>query len=184
MAEPSLRTPRYAAMFFENTTLDLIVRGLALAMVALLFVVVQIRFLGLRSLSKMTSFDFVMTIALGSLVAGAAQATQWTGFAQALLAMAGLFILQWATSRLRKDSETAEDVLDNEPLMLMRDGEIIHSALKKSRVAESDLRAKLREANVLDLRAVRAVVLESTGDVSVLHGDKLDEALLKGVKSD
>ena len=49
-------------------------------------------------------------------------------------------------------------------------------------MARSDLVAKLREANVLDLKQVRAVVLETTGDVSVLHGDVLDEILVENVK--
>ena len=171
-------------MFLENTLLDLLLRSLILGMIALAFVVVQIRVVGLRSLSKMTSFDFVMTVALGSLVAGAAQSTEWKGFAQSLLAMTGLFILQWAAARLRKRSDTAEDIMQNEPVLLMRNGELIHSALKRTRVAESDLLAKLREANVLHYSEVRAAVLETTGDVSVLHGKTLDEALLKGVRND
>ena len=170
-------------MFLENTLLDLLLRSLILGMIALAFVVVQIRIVGLRSLSKMTSFDFVMTVALGSLVAGAAQSTEWMGFVQTLLAMTGLFILQWAAARLRKTSDNAEDIMQNEPVLLMRNGKLIHAALKRTRVAESDLRAKLREANVLHYSEVQAAVLETTGDVSVLHGDTLDEALLKGVQN-
>ncbi|KLI63169.1 DUF421 domain-containing protein [Aurantiacibacter marinus] len=168
-------------MFLDNTLYDLLLRGLILGMIALAFVVVQIRIVGLRSLSKMTSFDFVMTVALGSLVAGAAQASEWTGFVQAMLAMAGLFIFQVIVAKLRKSSETVRDMLHNDPILLMRDGKIDHAALKRSRVAESDLRAKLREANVLDYSKVRAVVLETTGDVSVLHGDTLNDGLLQDV---
>ncbi|WP_420433812.1 YetF domain-containing protein [Hyphobacterium sp.] len=51
-------------------------------------------------------------------------------------------------------------------------------------MTEADLYAKLREANVLEMSAVRAAVLEQTGDVSVLHGDtSLDNAILDGVRS-
>ena len=38
--------------------------------------------------------------------------------------------------------------------------------------------AKLREANALNFGQVRAVVLETTGDISVLHGEHLDPAIL------
>jgi uncharacterized membrane protein YcaP (DUF421 family) len=52
-------------------------------------------------------------------------------------------------------------------------------------MTRSELRAKLREANVLEWSQIRAVVLETTGDVSVLHGDEggtpLDPSLLEGV---
>ncbi|AGP78929.1 hypothetical protein I633_15860 [Alteromonas mediterranea 615] len=74
-------------------------------------------------------------------------------------------------------------IMQNTPVILMRNGEIIDGALEKTRVARSDLLAKLREANVLDLNEVRAVVLETTGDISVLHGEHCSEALLKGTKS-
>ncbi|WP_311199201.1 YetF domain-containing protein [Leisingera caerulea] len=64
----------------------------------------------------------------------------------------------------------------------MRDGVILEAALTATRVAESDLIAKLREANVKDLSQVSAVVLETTGDISVLHGDHLQDRLLSGVE--
>ena len=46
--------------------------------------------------------------------------------------------------------------------------------------------AKLREANVIDFSQVKAVVLESTGDISVLHTSnddiELNNDLLEGVR--
>ena len=62
-------------MILDTPWPDIIARGVLLAIAAIIWVVVLIRLNGLRSLSKMTNFDFVMTIALGSLVAGAAQAS-------------------------------------------------------------------------------------------------------------
>ena len=168
-------------MLTDIVPLDLALRAVLLAVIALVWVVVQVRVVGLRSLSKMTSFDFVMTVALGSLVAGASQAQDWAGFAQPMLAMTGLFAAQWSAARLRKASGTVEDVVQNEPVLLMRDGVILRDALDRTRVAESDLLAKLREANVLRFSQVRAAVLETTGDVSVLHGEALEERLLDGV---
>lgn len=169
-------------MFFEETWLDIVARGVVLSATAIIWIVLLIRINGLRSLSKMTNFDFVMTVALGSLVAGAAQASEWTSFVQTMVAMAGLFVVQYLAARLRKSSDAIEDAMQNDPVFLMCDGEFFEGALKSTRVAKSDLVAKLREANVLDLAKVRAVVLETTGDVSVLHGDSLDETLIANVK--
>ena len=169
-------------MFVEATYPDAVLRGLILTVVALVWVTALIRVVGLRALSKMTAFDFVATVAMGSLLAGAAQASDWAGYWQAMVAMAALFAGQWAMARLRARTETAEDLLDTTPRLLMRDGEILQNALRDARMTEADLRAKLREANVLDLRAVRAVVLEGTGDVSVLHGERLSDTLLDGVR--
>ena len=74
------------------------------------------------------------------------------------------------------------DVTDNDPLLIMRDGEILHDNLRRSGMTTGDLIGKLREANALEFSQIRAVVFEPTGDVSVLHGDKMDDRLLDGVR--
>lgn len=59
---------------------------------------------------------------------------------------------------------------------------MLHENLKKARLTENDVLAKLREANVLQFSDVRAVILEATGDVSVLHGSKeVNAQILKDV---
>lgn len=169
-------------MFVEDQIIDLGLRAFCLSAAAMVWIVLLVRINGLRSFSKMTNFDFVMTVAIGSLLAGASQSTEWTAFFQTLLAMATLFFVQWLTARLRKASDTFEDAVQNSPILIMRDGEFLHDALDSSRVAKSDLIAKLREANVLSFDQVRAAVLETTGDVSILHGSHLDDKLLSGVR--
>lgn len=169
-------------MFVEDQILDLGLRAFCLSAAAMVWIVLLVRINGLRSFSKMTNFDFVMTVAIGSLLAGASQSTEWTAFLQTLLAMATLFFVQWLAARLRMASDSFEDAIQNAPVLLMRDGVFLSEALNSSRVAKSDLIAKLREANVLSFDQVRAAVLETTGDVSILHGSHLDETLLSGVR--
>ena len=57
----------------------------------------------------------------------------------------------------------------------------LHKAMAEKRVPESDAWGRLHKAKVLHLGEVRAVALETTGDISVLHGDNLDDVLLTGV---
>ena len=67
----------------------------------------------------------------------------------------------------------------------MVDGKILYENLEKSNVGEEDLIAKLREANVIHFNEVLAVILESTGDMSVLHSSEkseLQDKLLLGVE--
>ncbi|MBC2777157.1 DUF421 domain-containing protein [Parasphingopyxis marina] len=168
-------------MFGLPPEYDLIVRGLVLTAVVLAWVLLLVRILGLRSFSKMTAFDFVITVATGSLLAQAGTASQWKPFAQTLIVIAALFLLQFLIAKARQSSDRVEGIIDNTPRLLMRDGRFIDAALDETRVSRSDIFAKLREANVLHLAAVRAVVLETTGDISVLHGDDLEDELLEGV---
>jgi len=83
-------------------------------------------------------------------------------------------------------SDTVQDIISNQPIMLMRNGEIIEENMKKCKVTNAELRAKLREANVLRLSQARAVIFETTGDVSVLHADhnsniEIEDFILEGV---
>lgn len=168
-------------MFTANPLLDPVLRGLILAAIAMLWVIFTVRLVGLRSFSKMTAFDFVSTVATGSLLAGAAQSSDWPTFFQMLFAIVGIFAVQVALAKSRRAWEPVEKVVQNQPILLMHDGEILEDALDRSRITRDDLIAKLREANVGDVSQVRAAVLETTGDVSILHGKQMDETLLRGV---
>ncbi|MEB8386750.1 DUF421 domain-containing protein [Rhodobacteraceae bacterium KMM 6894] len=168
-------------MFIDGPYIDALLKGAVLSVIGLGWIILLVRVVGLRSFSKMTNFDFVMTVAMGSLLAGASQSQEWPGFVQTLTAMACLFAVQYTVSRLRRWSPRLDALVQNTPVLLMKDGVILNDALTKTRVAEEDLIAKLREANALELSVVRAVVLETTGNISVLHGDHVDEALFKGV---
>lgn len=168
-------------MFFDNMVIDAVAKGTVLSALGILWIIFLVRIVGLRSFSKMTNFDFVMTVAMGSLLAGASQSSNWPGLLQSLTAMASLFVVQYGVSKLRQRSPGFDKLVQNTPVLLMKDGIVLHEALRATRVAEEDLIAKLRKANAIDLSSVRAVVLETTGDISVLHGKQVDEALFKGV---
>lgn len=170
-------------MFFDSVPLDILARALLLSAIALVWVIFVVRVIGLRTFSKMTAFDFVATVATGSLLAGACQATTWLEFAQPTLAISALLGAQFVIAKLRQASDQIEETVQNEPVILMRNGKISDDALRETRVARADLIAKLREANALRFSDVRAVVLETTGDISVLHGDDLDDAMLEGARS-
>lgn len=140
-----------------------------------------IRINGLRSFSKMSGHDFAVTVAIGSVFASTVVAEE-PSILQGLFAIASMLVIQSVFSawRLKRSSPK----LENQPLLLMDGANICHDNLKAAKMTEADLYAKLREANVLDLSEVRAAVLEQTGDVSVLHGDKpLEDVILEGVRS-
>jgi uncharacterized membrane protein YcaP (DUF421 family) len=169
-------------MFFDVETLDAIARAILLSAIAVIWIVIVVRVVGLRAFSKMTAFDFVVTVATGSLLAGASQATSWPGFLQPTIAIASLLGVQYLVAQGRLHSSKFQAAVQNTPVLLMSDGKILDSALSATRVTKDDLIAKLREANALDFSEVRAVVLETTGDISVLHGSNLNEQLLDGVQ--
>jgi len=141
------------------------------------------RLFGLRSFSKMSTGDFAMTVAVGSLF-GTAVANPNPTVGVSLVAFIGLFAGQWLIAWARTRSSLASHAVDNEPVLLMKGETILHDNMRRTNVNEADLRAKLREANVLRLEEVQAVVFETTGDISVLHSadpTPVEPWLLEGV---
>ncbi|MFW5653448.1 MAG: DUF421 domain-containing protein [Planctomycetota bacterium] len=144
------------------------------------------RFSGLRSFSTMSAFDFTMTVAIGSLTASSI-ATKNPSLLLAVVAFAGLYLMQTSVAVIRQRSGRLKNLVDNSPLLLMDGSSVLHENLSRARVTESDLRAKLREHNVLHLDQVQAVVFETTGTLSVMKTDDPDtefdrSTLLQGVR--
>jgi uncharacterized membrane protein YcaP (DUF421 family) len=138
------------------------------------------RLAGLRSFSKMSSFDFAITVAFGSLLSSVALSN--SSLVDGIVALGTLYGIQAAVALARRYGRFSR-VVDNQPLLLMAGRHMIAENLDRARVTEGDVRAKLREANVLNYDMVRGVVLETTGDISVLHGDgEVDPGIVDGVR--
>lgn len=156
----------------------------ASAGLALLAVIVFIRISGLRSLSKMSAFDFAVTVALGSILGSTVASS--VPVSDGAVAIASLLGAQWLIAQVRR-RRWGSRLVDNEPALLMRHGEFIDDALARTRVTRDDVLAKLRAANVARLEDIDAVVLETTGDITVLHGRRTSntatDALLRGVRT-
>lgn len=150
------------------------------ALVVFLAVLGATRIAGLRSFSKMSGFDFATTVAIGSAMATIAVTD--ASLVSGLVALAVFYVAQVVVAALRRRSGVAA-VIDNTPVLLMAGERMVDEHLRATKVTEKDVRAKLREANVTHPSQILAVVLETTGDVSVLHGNgPLDPGLLDGVR--
>lgn len=98
-----------------------------------------------------------------------------------VIALAALYGFQAVVAVIRRRG-WLHGLIDNRPLLLMAGRQVIHENLSRARVTEADIRSKLREANVLDYGQILAVVMEQTGEISVMRGDEeLDPALLSDV---
>lgn len=143
-------------------------------------VIVYTRLAGLRSFSKMSAFDFASTVAIGSLMATVAITS--SSLLNGLVAMGTIYAVQIGIAVLRRHTRI-ERLVDNNPVLLMNGDQLLEDNLSRSNITRSDVWAKLREANVTQYDQILAVVLETTGDVSVLHGEgPLEPGLLEGVE--
>jgi uncharacterized membrane protein YcaP (DUF421 family) len=137
---------------------------------------------GLQSFSKMSSFDFAITVAIGSVIASTIVMEE-PSLGQGATGLAALFALQFAISWLRRQSDGARRLLDNAPLLVVARGQILHENLARSRMSTHDLYGKMRSNGICRLEDVFAVVFETTGDVSVISaGSRVDRQVFSGVR--
>ena len=165
-----------------NASTSALVWIVADAFLMLAAIILVVRLAGLRSFAKMSSFDFAVTVACGSLLASVVL-NEDVSFLDGILAVATLLLAQVVVALGRMYLPPFKAAVDNSPLLLMDGSTILDANLAAGRVTRDDLIAKLREANVMNFSQVRAVVLETTGDISVLQGDgQLADGLMAGVR--
>ena len=138
-------------------------------------IIVLLRLSGKRTLSKWNSFDFIVTIAFGSILASALLSDK-TALVQALVAVAILILLQFIITWTAVRSSAVQALIKSEPSLLLFKGELIDSILKKQRVAEGEVLAAIRLSGHSSLNEVDAVILETDGSFSVIKKIDIENA--------
>ena len=158
----------------------ILVVGVSMYVALVLF----LRLSGSRTLSTMNAFDFIVTVAIGS-VFGRALTAKSVSLAEAVAAFALLVSLQYVVTRLQVKWPVVGRIVTNPPRLLYFRGEFLDEAMRDERVTEGEIRTAARKNDHGSLSAVEAVVLESSGEFSVLpsveepeaFGENLNETL-------
>jgi uncharacterized membrane protein YcaP (DUF421 family) len=152
----------------QDVDLESVLRVLITAAAAYLVLIVVLRLTGKRTLSKWNSFDFIVTIALGSVLATVILAKD-VPLLEGILALAALvglqLVLTWSAVRLG----WLDRLIKARPALLLHRGELCLETMRRERVSEPEIYAALRSHGVTDLEEVEAVVLETDGTFSVLE---------------
>ena len=129
------------------------------------------RLMGLRSFSKLSSHDFAMTVGIGSILASTVLSDK-PSLLQGLCAVAVLFLIQGVVSLIRRKVKPLKALIDNQAIILMAHGEYFSDNLKEANLSRSDVQEVLRKNGIKAKTEVFAVIMETTGDMSVIkHND-------------
>ncbi len=145
-------------------------------------IVILLRVSGKRTLAKWNSFDFVVTIALGSVLASILLSTK-DAFGKAILAFALLILFQYVITWISVRSSIIQKLIKAEPAMLLYRGKMQREIMKQERVAEGEILAALRSSGLSAVEDADAVVLETDGSFSVIQNlDDSSASALKDVR--
>ncbi|TDS86801.1 MULTISPECIES: DUF421 domain-containing protein [Nesterenkonia] len=150
-------------------------RVLLIGMTAYVMLILVIRLSGKRTLSQLNAFDFIVTVALGSVLATILLSSDvsWTEGALALVLLAGLqFILAWISARAPR----FRTLITARPAVVLWHGELQAEQLRRNRLSASEVHQAIRSSGAGDLGGIAAVVLETNGTLSVISTENLGDS--------
>jgi uncharacterized membrane protein YcaP (DUF421 family) len=141
---------------------------IVLASTAAYFALVQmLRISGKHTLSKMNAFDFVVTVALGSMLATVLLSKD-VPLAEGVLPLALLILLQYLITWMSVRSPFIDRIVKSDPVLLLHRGKFLFGTMRKARITEDEVLAAIRNHGQAEVEKVEAVVLETDGSIGVI----------------
>ncbi|MXP25492.1 DUF421 domain-containing protein [Altererythrobacter indicus] len=149
-------------------------RILIIAATSYAAIIIILRLGGKRTLSKLNAFDFIVTIALGSVLASTVLLKD-TSLSEGLAAIAALVVLQLIVTWSSNRSDWFAKILRSEPRIVLRDGKFLEDAMAQEHIRWDEIEAAIRRKGHGKVEDVTAVVLEADGTLSVICEGKAED---------
>ncbi|MCK0114094.1 DUF421 domain-containing protein [Ornithinimicrobium sp. F0845] len=123
------------------------------------------RLAGRSTLGELSSFELILFITMGDLVAEGVIGQDYSATA-AILAVGTMAVLtisvSWVNSRWRGPAQVTHGV----PVVVAKDGELLHEVLRRERLGLDDLLAACRGQGIERTADIKLAVLEANGQLS------------------
>ena len=144
--------------------MDIVLR--ATVIFAALYVLV--RLLGKRELGQMTPFELIVLIVIGDLIQQGVTQNDFS-LTGAIIAISTIafwaLVMSWASYLWPR----AERLLEGEPRVIVRDGEVMEGNLRRDRLTRSEIESEMRLAGISHLADVAWAILEPRGKISFIQ---------------
>lgn len=176
-------------IFFDNQ--DNLVRIVVSAPIIYVMVILYIRLMGKRTTSRMNSFDWIVTVAMGSLVASTI-VKQDISIIEGALAIFLLLLLQFLLTKTMVYSPRLRKIVRSTPQLLVYNGEYLKDNMRTERIVKNEILSAIRHKGIQNIKEVHAVVLETDATFSIIKKTEDDapytladvHGLPKGLKKD
>jgi len=147
--------------------LNVVVRSLCVY----LFMVIAIRLFGKNQLSQLNAGDIVLLLLISNAVQNAMVGPD-TSLQGGLIAALVLFLANFILKRLMFSNHSFETFMEDDPVVLIKDGIVDQIALNRVKITESELEEAIREHGIDKIEKVKLSVLEVDGNISVVSEDE------------
>ncbi|MCA0987257.1 DUF421 domain-containing protein [Guptibacillus algicola] len=128
------------------------------------------RIAGRKEISQMTFFNWVSSVAIGSLAADIV-VNKELSLLQGVIVLVAWLAIPILIGFIDIKFKWARQVTTGEPIIVVREGKILEHSLRKTRLDIDTLRTLLREKNVFQLSEVDLAIFETNGKLSVMKTD-------------
>jgi uncharacterized membrane protein YcaP (DUF421 family) len=135
------------------------------AAVMFLFLWAVTRAVGRTTLGELSTFELLMYVTMGDLVQQSVTQQDYSLTSGVLtISVFALFttVLSWTQWRFPR----ARSLINGKPVVIIRDGRPLSTALRQQRMSTSDLMAAARQQGIRSLGDVDLAILENDGKVS------------------
>jgi uncharacterized membrane protein YcaP (DUF421 family) len=127
-----------------------------------------VRLMGKRELGQMTPFELIVLVVIGDLIQQGVTQNDFslTGAIIAISTIAFLaMLMSWAAYLWPR----AELLLEGEPRVIVKDGEILTDNLRRSRLTVGEIESEMRLAGIGHVSEVAWAILEPRGKISFIQ---------------
>lgn len=133
-----------------------------------LFLLILFRISGRRTLSEVTTFDFVLLMIIGEATQQGMLGDDFS-VTNAFLIIASLVVMDIALSLFKEHVPSAGRLIEGMPMVLVEDGVPLRARMKKARVDEYDIMEAARRSQGLEnMEDIKYAVLEVSGTISII----------------
>lgn len=155
---------------------EFVVRGI----VVYAFLLVLLRMTGKRQVGQLAPLDLILLLILSNAVQNSMNAGD-NSLIGGLISAATLVVLNWLVAYAGFRSPKFENLIDGQPLVLVRDGRIDQRILDNEHITRAELDTALRISGTFNVSDVKLAMLEPNGHVSVwTNAGKLADANAAG----
>lgn len=137
-----------------------------------IIVTAAVRLMGKRQVSDMQTSELVITLIISE-VASLPLENAERPLLNSLVPIMMIVAIELLVSLLMMKSKRFRSLICGHPIVIIKDGQMIDSHLRKLRISREDVYSLLREKDIADESTVRWGIIEPNGTLSVLTEETL-----------
>ncbi len=144
--------------------MDSVLRAAAIYLVVL----VVFRLAGRRTLSELTTFDFVLLLIIGEATQQALLGDDFS-IVNAMVVIVSLVVFDISLSLLKNKSRWLSKLIDGEPMIIVEHDQVLERRIRKARIDEGDILEAARHSQGLErIDQIKFAILEKDGKISII----------------